>query len=162
MHKTSEIAYIGLGSNLGDRQKYLNNALNKLKNTKGIILNKISPIYETEPVGYLEQPFFLNCVAEIKTSLSPFELLNICISIENKLGRTRNIKWGPRTIDLDILFFGCLIINKEDLIIPHPRLNEREFVLIPMNDLAPNFLHPVFNLTINVLLKKLEKINSDR
>jgi len=151
----SEIAYIGLGSNLGDRQQYLTKAIGMLENADGIIVNVISKTYETKPVGYVDQPDFLNCVAEVITSLSPYELLDICMNIENDLERKRIIKWGPRTVDLDILFYGDLVMTEEELTIPHPLLHERGFVLLPMCDIAPEFMHPKLNLSIKELCEIL-------
>ncbi len=152
-----ETAYIGFGSNLGDRQKYIFDAINLLKNTQGIFLCEVSPIYETKPVGYKDQPDFLNCVAKIETTLSPEKLLDACVYIENELERKRIIKWGPRTIDLDVLFYGDLIVNNENLKIPHPLLHEREFVLVPLKDLSPDFRHPKFHNSIDELYKSFLK-----
>ncbi|MHB1154434.1 MAG: 2-amino-4-hydroxy-6-hydroxymethyldihydropteridine diphosphokinase [Eubacteriales bacterium] len=150
-----EMVYIGLGSNLGDRQKHITKAIEMLKNTQGITVKTVSPIYETTPVGYSEQPDFLNCVVEIITSLSPYELLDACIFIENELGRKRTMKWGPRTIDLDILFYGELLVASDRLTIPHPLLHERGFVLLPLSDIAPDMLHPKLNVSIKALCEKL-------
>lgn len=151
----SEIAFIGLGSNLGDRQQYLTNAIEMLGNAVGIIVNVVSKMYETKPVGFIDQPDFLNCAVEVSTSLSPYELLDICMLIENDLERKRIIKWGPRTVDLDILFYGDLVMAEERLTIPHPLLHERGFVLLPMRDIAPDFLHPKLNATIKDLCERL-------
>lgn len=150
-----EIAYIGIGSNLGDKQKHIADAIDMLENTQGIILKVISPIYETKPVGYVEQPDFLNCVAKIRTKLLPDELLEVCMHIENELGRKRTIKWGPRTVDLDILFYGDLVLDSDRLTIPHPLLHERGFVLVPLLDVAPDMLHPKLNVSIRALCEKL-------
>ncbi len=150
-----ETAYIGLGSNLGDREKYVTSAIEMLSTTDGITINVVSKVYETKPVGYLQQPNFLNCVAEISTSLSPYQLLDVCMLIENELQRKRTIKWGPRTVDLDILFYGDLVMAEDKLTIPHPLLHERGFVLLPMRDIAPDFLHPKLNLTIKALCEGL-------
>lgn len=157
MNSKSVTAFIGLGSNIGDRKKHLDDALEMLKKTEGISLLKVSPVYETKPVGYTQQPYFLNCVAEIQTVLPPYELLDICLDIENRLKRIRKIRWGPRTADLDILFYGNLVTDDEKLTIPHPRLHERGFVLIPMLDIAPDMYHPVFKTTIRELYGKFLK-----
>ena len=150
-----EIAYIGLGSNLGDREKYVEYAIEMLNATNGITMNVVSEVYETKPVGYLQQPNFLNCVAEISTSLSPYQLLDVCMLIESELQRKRTIKWGPRTVDLDILFYGDLVMAEDRLTIPHPLLHERGFVLLPMRDIAPDFLHPKLNISIKALCEGL-------
>ena len=155
----SEIAYIGLGSNLGDRQQYLTNAIELLGKTEYITVNIISKVYETKPVGYIDQPDFLNCVVEISTTLSPYELLDICMNIENDLERKRIIKWGPRTVDLDVLFYGDLVMEEERLTVPHPLLHERGFVLLPMRDIAPSFIHPKLKATITELCDRLFKTN---
>jgi 2-amino-4-hydroxy-6-hydroxymethyldihydropteridine diphosphokinase len=133
-HKS--IAYIGLGSNLGDREKNIKSAVGLLKKTKEIKVNKVSSLYETEPRGYKEQGKFLNGALELETSLSPSELLRVLQGIEGKLGRRRVIKWGPRTIDLDILLYDDLEINEKNLKIPHPQMLRRDFVLIPLKEIA--------------------------
>ncbi|MDK2794675.1 MAG: 2-amino-4-hydroxy-6-hydroxymethyldihydropteridine diphosphokinase [Caldanaerobacter sp.] len=130
--------YLSLGSNLGDREKYLKEAVKRLKSNKNIVLKKLSPIYETKPVGYLEQDNFLNAAILIETDLTPYELLDVTTSIEAELKRKRTIKWGPRTIDIDILLYDGLILNDEKLTIPHPHMWERAFVLIPLRDINPS------------------------
>jgi len=124
--------YLGIGSNLGDRRKNIKRAIQILKNKKGIKLEKVSKIYETDPVGLLSQRRFLNGVIKIRTSLSPFRLLKTLKKIEKDLKRKRTKRFGPRTIDLDILFYSDKIIDRKDLKIPHPRCFEREFVLKPL------------------------------
>jgi len=124
-----ESVYIGIGSNLGDRQKNIDLAIENLRSTSSIVVEKISSIYETDPVGGPPQGKFLNGVIRIKTALSPKELLAILKEIEKSLGRRQAVRFGPRVIDLDILTYGDIRINEENLIIPHPRMNEREFVL---------------------------------
>lgn len=128
-------SYIGIGSNMGNRKRYIKRAIDMLKDSKYISVEKVSPLYETEPVGGPPQGKFLNGVIRVKTNYSPRELLNRLRIIEDALGRERKIKNGPRTIDLDILTFGDLCIEEEDLIIPHPRMNERDFVKRPLKDL---------------------------
>lgn len=130
--------YLSLGSNLGDREKYLKEAVKRLKSNKNIVLKKLSPIYETKPVGYLEQDNFLNAAILIETDLTPYELLGVTTSIEAELKRERTIKWGPRTIDIDILLYDGLILHDEKLTIPHPHMWERAFVLIPLRDINPS------------------------
>jgi 2-amino-4-hydroxy-6-hydroxymethyldihydropteridine diphosphokinase len=135
-------AFIGLGSNMGDRYQFLIQATNLLDNHPNIALVNVSSIYETEPVGYEEQDLFLNMVAEVKTDLTAEELLAVCNRIEQKLGRKREIKWGPRTIDLDILLFNQENIETEKLVIPHPRMLERTFVMVPLLEIRPNIVFP--------------------
>lgn len=124
--------YLGIGSNLGDRRKNIKKALEILESIKGIKVKKVSKIYETEPVGGPPQGKFLNGVIKIKTSLSAFHLLKILKRIEKDLGRKPTVRFGPREIDLDILFYSDKVINRKDLKIPHPRIFEREFVLKPL------------------------------
>jgi len=127
--------YIGIGSNLGDREKNISDAIRRMRETQGIEVKKLSRIYETEPVDGPKQPDFLNAVMQIETELLPRELLLAIQKIENQLGRTRTVKYGPRTIDLDILVYGNERIDEPDLKIPHPRMDERDFVLEPLKDL---------------------------
>jgi 2-amino-4-hydroxy-6-hydroxymethyldihydropteridine diphosphokinase len=145
--------FIGLGSNLGDRYINLQNALDALAFFSQI--EKVSPIYETEPVYILEQPRFLNCVCQMTCSLSPSDLLKALKTIEKDLGRMFSQRNGPRLIDLDILFYDDLILTQPDLIIPHPRLNERPFVLVPLADIAPTWIHPQVGLSVETLRAKL-------
>ena len=136
-------AYLGLGSNLGDRGKYLRDAVAQLasKKKESIEVVCVSDIYETEPVGGPEdQPVFWNIVVAIDTSLSPRELLKICFDLECAAERVRLEKWGPRTLDVDILAVGNLIINEVDLVIPHPEMARRRFVIEPLSDIAPEFV----------------------
>lgn len=127
--------YIGIGSNLGDRQKNIEDAIEMLRNSEDIKVNKVSRIYETEPLGGPVQPKYLNGVIEIDTDMTPKELFSATQRIEELLGRERLVEDGPRTIDLDILTFGSERIDEPDLKIPHPRMNEREFVLRPLKEL---------------------------
>lgn len=138
------VAYIGLGSNLGDRERYLMQALERIEKNPEITITKISSIYETYPVGLTEQPLFLNMVIEIETNFSPFELLNFLQEIESEFGRRREIKWGPRTLDLDILLYNQENMKSERLIIPHPRMQERGFVLIPLHEINPALVETMF------------------
>lgn len=130
-------AYVSLGSNQGDRLQLLRSAVTMLRDTASIDVTRISSVYETDPVGYQDQPPFLNIVVEVETSLAPHALLKACQSIERALGRVRTIRWGPRTIDLDILLVGDVGLDEEVLTIPHPRMTERAFVLIPLAEIAP-------------------------
>lgn len=133
-------AYLGLGTNMGDRETYLSSAVKLLDNYENITVTNKSKIYETKAWGYTDQADFLNMCIEIKTSLNEYELLKVCQEVELKLSRERIIRWGPRTIDVDILFFNDIILNNEDLHIPHPRISERAFVLIPLMDINKNLL----------------------
>ncbi len=129
------LCYIGVGSNLGDRRNYIENAIQKLKESKGIEVKRISGIYETEPEGGPKQGKYLNGAIEIETTLEPRQLLERLQAIEKELGRVRTVKNGPRTIDLDILLYGDKKIDEVDLKIPHPRMLEREFVLKPLKEI---------------------------
>lgn len=133
-------AWIALGSNIAPRETYLQQAIQMLNEHEEIKLNQVSTVYETEPVGYENQDQFLNLVAEVETSFDPMELLRICQKIEQDLGRKRIIRWGPRTVDLDILLYSTENMNVEELILPHPRMHERAFVLVPLADIAPELL----------------------
>jgi len=152
------ICYLGLGSNLGDREQFITHALEILKKNPEITIIKTSSIIETEPYGKTAQPQFLNCAVEISTSLKPSELLKICLETENILGRRRKEKWGARKIDLDILFYGDEIINSKDLKIPHPDLQNRAFVLQSLVEICPNYVHPILKKDMNTLFEELNKI----
>lgn len=138
MHK----AFIAIGSNLGDRMKNIEVALKKMEDY-GLRIIKKSSIIETEPYGFKEQGKFLNGVILIETDLDPFELLNLLLNIEKEMGRERKIKWGPRNIDLDIIFYDDLVIDTDNLKIPHPDAHNRTFVMGPLSEIDPDFVHPV-------------------
>jgi 2-amino-4-hydroxy-6-hydroxymethyldihydropteridine diphosphokinase len=143
--------FIGLGSNLGDRDAYLEMARRALTGSEGILLVRASSLYETEPVGYTEQGWFLNQVVEVAAVLDPWELLGPLQGIEQDLGRQRLIRWGPRVVDLDLLLYGDTVLNSPKLIVPHPRLYERSFVLAPLAEIAPDHLHPGGKTTLEHL-----------
>lgn len=147
------LAYIGFGSNIGDRQAYIHNALHRLAAEEGVILQKSSSFYETAPVGYEEQGEFLNGVAEIQTCLSPHRLLHTLKKIETAVGRQHRVRWGPREIDLDLLIYGDVCLREEGLIVPHPEMHRRGFVLVPFAEIASGVVHPVFGESIGVLLE---------
>lgn len=148
-------AYLSLGSNLGDRSNLLKTALETLVSAYPIELVNVSSIYETDPVGYTDQDLFLNMVAQIHTELSPIELLDACSETEIKLGRKREIHWGPRTIDLDILLFNEENMITERLVIPHPRMFERSFVIIPLLEISPKIKLPSTNRSLKEVLDEL-------
>lgn len=142
-------AYLGLGSNLGNRLAFLRGGRDMLIDSPAIELIQTSGVYETEAVGGPpDNPFFLNVALEIQTSLDPRQLLEVCQAAEDEFGRSRPVRWAPRTLDIDVLFYADRILAEEDLIIPHPRLQERAFVLVPLKEIAPNFRHPLLDQTI--------------
>ena len=146
-------AYIGLGSNLGDREAYLWQALGLLAAHPGLRVVKVSSFYETKPVGYQAQGLFINAVARVDTIYSAPKLYQTLKAIENQLGRKREISWGPRTVDLDLLLFGDQIIEEPDLIVPHPYLEVRDFVLVPLAEIAPNLRLPQGSFLPEVIAK---------
>ena len=150
-------AYISLGSNIGDKEKNLNMALEEIKKISGTQIKKVSGFLITKPFGYTEQDDFLNAAAELETLLMPEELLKELLAVEQKLGRVREIKWGPRLIDLDILIFDDEVIDEENITIPHPWMSERMFVLEPFAEIAPNVVHPLSRKRIRELKNELEK-----
>lgn len=150
------IAYIGLGSNMGDKAANLKRAIEELGKVPGNKVLAVSSFYETEPVGNIEQDWFINAAVKIETGLTPRELLEVLLKIEKELGRVRDERWGPRAIDLDILLYDDLVLNDEGLVIPHPYLHERGFVLVPLSEIAPEVIHPIFKKSIQELLEELE------
>ena len=146
--------WIALGSNMGEGRKNLDLAI-KMMNERGVLVEKVSTYIETEPYGYTEQDNFVNAVCIAETKLSPRELLEVLLKIELDMGLVRIIKWGPRIIDLDILFYEDLIIDEEDLKVPHIEIQKRSFVLEPVNEISPDKIHPVFKKTVHQLLLDL-------
>lgn len=146
--------FLSLGSNRGDRLENLRRSLRRIAGIKGVEIKKLSSIYETEPVGFKEQRDFLNMVIEIWTELEPHHLLRTLQSIEKELGRERTFKGGPRTIDIDILYYGNLILNDPMLTIPHPEIENRRFVLVPLNEIAPKFNVPGKGRSVRHLLER--------
>ncbi len=167
------IAYIGLGSNLGRKKVNIRRAIKLLSKEKDIKILKVSSLYETEPMGYVKsapsapsgrdlafggQDWFVNACLKAETNLSPRQLLSVLKDIEKKLKRKRRfVKWGPRTIDLDILLYNNLKLKTKDLVIPHPEMHKRAFVLIPLMELEPNLIHPTKRKSILELLANLKK-----
>ncbi len=148
--------YLGLGSNMGNRQENLNRALDFL--SQRLRVEQVSPVYDTEPVGNTDQPRFLNLACQVYTRLAPVELLTLAKGIESKLGRVSSKPNAPRPIDIDILFYGDQVIKTPELVIPHPRLVERAFVLIPLAEIAPELVHPVSGKTIKELLRGVTEV----
>ncbi|RPH35253.1 2-amino-4-hydroxy-6-hydroxymethyldihydropteridine diphosphokinase [bacterium] len=140
--------FIGLGSNLGERHRFLNAAAAELRGLPGTTVIWYSSVYETDPYGVKEQPKFLNAVGEIETSLDPPELLKELKRIEQSVGRKGRERWGPREIDLDILVYDGLVYSDESVTVPHPELERRKFVLLPLREIAPDLVHPVNGMTV--------------
>ncbi|WP_210620410.1 2-amino-4-hydroxy-6-hydroxymethyldihydropteridine diphosphokinase [Mammaliicoccus lentus] len=151
-------AYLGLGSNIGERELQLEQAVTFLNSEEGIKVTQVSPIYETKPIGYTEQPDFLNMCIEISTELEALDLLKVCMMVEQQLHRVRNERWGPRTIDIDILLYDQSVIQSPDLEVPHPRMTERAFVMVPLNDIASNVVEPISKKFIWELLPNDEQV----
>ena len=148
LKKGPHTAYIGIGSNVGDRDEYIEQAIFLLSKTPGLKVIKKSSNYETEPEGNTDQPKFINLAVQIQTTLDPYKLLSVLHDTEDALGRERDVEWGPRTIDMDLLLYDDLIISDDKLQIPHPLLHERLFVLKPLSEIAPNAVHPALEKTI--------------
>ena len=156
-HQVENIAYIALGSNLGGREMNLLRAVAEIGKLPESKVTGLSRFYETSPVGVTDQPSFYNAVLRLSTQLSPHDLLGRMQHIENFIfKRKKLVHWGPRTIDLDLLLYNDLVMQTENLIIPHPRMAERRFVLQPLKDIAPGLLHPVSGLTVSALLSMLQ------
>lgn len=149
-----ERIFIGIGTNLGNRQANLKRAVELLAQ-RGVKVLRASSVIETTPWGVEGQPMFLNMAMECGTALGPEELFHVLKQIEQDMGRTNSPRWGPRVMDLDILFYGDVVINTPTLIIPHPRLHERPFVLEPLSEIAPEFMHPVLGKNIAALKSNL-------
>ena len=155
MTMSDTLTAIGIGGNLGDRKGTLEKAVAALRVTAGLKVVGQSSWYETAPVGFHDQPVFLNGALAVTTELPPNDLLEILQHIERLLGRVRNIPDGPRSVDLDLLLYGDLIIDEADLTVPHPRMTERAFVLVPLADILPDAIHPVSQRTVTQLLAEL-------
>ncbi|HEX5350915.1 MAG TPA: 2-amino-4-hydroxy-6-hydroxymethyldihydropteridine diphosphokinase [Trichococcus sp.] len=149
------VVYIALGTNLEPRATHLAKALELFRSLPDVEVQRVSSIYESKPVGYLDQPDFLNLVFEAETDLLPLDLLDSCQSIEQELGRVRTIRFGPRTLDADIVLYGVESIKEERLTVPHPRMQERAFVLLPLQELNPEYVVPEWGKTVNELVAEL-------
>ena len=149
-------AYIGLGSNLGEREALIRQALEALDALPETSVVKVSSLYDPEPVGEVDQPNFLNAACQIDTELTARQLLWNLLLIERRLGRVRQQRWGPRTIDLDLLLYGNLVVDEPDLSVPHPELLRRSFVLVPLVELDPLLVHPVTGQTLLAHLSELK------
>ena len=151
-------AYISIGSNMGEKEDNINTSIEKLKEIKEIKVTKVSSIIETEPWGYENQDSFKNAAIEIETFLNPRELMTILLNIEKEMKRERVIRWGPRIIDLDIILFDDYVTSDDYVTIPHPRMEEREFVLAPLNEIAPNLIHPLTKKRIFRMLSEIQNL----
>lgn len=149
------VCYIGVGSNLGEPDVNCLDATTRMEALKGVDVLRRSSLYRTEPVGDTGGDWFVNAVVEVRTVAQPKGLLEILQGIEHAMGRVRDRRWGPRVIDLDILFYGQHILTEEALTIPHPELHRRAFVLVPLNEIAPYVIHPVFGVSVKGLLSRL-------
>jgi len=148
--------FVGIGSNVGEREAYIRRAVELLALLPQTQLVRLSSLYDSDPVGVLDQPPFLNAVAMLETDLAPRQLLWNLNLVEHQLGRVRTQRWGPRTIDLDILFYSNLVLDEPDLTLPHPEIEHRAFVLIPLNELDPFLPHPRTGLVVSEMLKRLK------
>ena len=148
-------AYIAIGSNMDSPAGNCNQAADLLNDHPAVSVSSRSSLYETEPFGKNDQDWFVNSVVEVTTHLSPELLFKACLAIETQMGRVRDEKWGPRIIDLDILFYDDYVFKERNLEIPHPGIAERNFVLVPMNEIAPDFVHPKLKKTIETLLEEI-------
>ena len=150
--------YIAAGSNLGDKEETLKEAIYKIDKRKDCVVTKVSNFYTTDPVGYEDQDQFVNCVFEINTLQTPSELMNTLLEVEKDFKRERIIRWGPRTLDLDIIFYDDIISYDEHILIPHPRAHERQFVMKPMCDINPYYVHPIYRKRVMDISSELGEL----
>ena len=150
--------YIAAGSNLGDKEETLKEAIDKIDKRKDCVVTKVSNFYTTDPVGYEDQDQFVNCVFEINTLQTPSELMNTLLEVEKDFKRERIIRWGPRTLDLDIIFYNDIISYDEHILIPHPRAHERQFVMKPMCDINPYYVHPIYRKRVMDISSELGEL----
>lgn len=149
-------AYISIGSNLGNRRENCLSAIEMLSHVPSVKVMRKSGLYETDPLGVIDQPKFINCAVEIETPSDPRTLMTFLKEIETDMGRKDGLKWGPRVIDLDIIFYGNVVVREDELEIPHPHAHERAFVLFPLAEIDPELTHPVLKKTVSELLARLE------
>lgn len=154
--------FVGLGSNLGDRERWIRRALAQLDRIPNTSLRRVSSLYDTDPVGVVGQPEFLNAVAELESELTAREILWNLLLVEARMGRRRSHRWAPRTMDLDLLLYGSERIREPDLVVPHPELHRRAFVLVPLSELAPDLVHPVLQRSIRELLHECGQLDGVR
>lgn len=147
--------FVGVGSNLGDREFLIRKAVEAMRDLSGTTVVRVSSLYDTDPVGDVEQPAYLNAVVWLATTLEPRELLWQLLLIEKRMGRVRAQRWSPRPIDLDLIFFGKQKVDEPDLKIPHPEAHKRAFVLLPLSELDPTFVHPLTGESIRRMIKNL-------
>ena len=158
----THIAYIAVGSNMGEKKQNCLDGLDRFAETGRIEILAVSEFYKTEPVDYVDQDWFVNAVAKIGTTLDPLDLLMVLMDAEITLGRRRDtVRFGPRVIDLDIIFYDQRVIDSPRLVVPHPRMHKRRFVLAPICDIEPELLHPVLNVTVKELLENLDVSGQD-
>lgn len=150
--------YIATGSNLGDKEETLKEAIDKIDKRKDCVVTKVSNFYTTDPVGYEDQDQFVNCVFEIDTLQTPSELMDTLLEVEKDFKRERIIRWGPRTLDLDIIFYNDIISYDEHILIPHPRAHERQFVMKPMCDINPYYVHPIYRKRVMDISSELGEL----
>jgi len=151
------IAYIGIGSNVGDKARQCEQGISEIQKLDRHRLLARSSLYKTQPIGYTEQDWFINLVIKIETEMDAPALLSSLKEIESRLGRVETLRWGPRTIDLDILFFNDHQIQTDELTVPHPLIQDRQFVLVPLAEIDPNLTHPVLKKTVKELLERLKE-----
>jgi 2-amino-4-hydroxy-6-hydroxymethyldihydropteridine diphosphokinase len=157
--RTPVIAYLGLGANLGDPEAQLREALERLNNAEEVEVTRVSTFYRNPPLGPENQPWYVNAVVRVRTRLGPEELLHLVQKIETAMGRVRGERWGPRVIDLDLLLFNGEVIFTPDLVVPHPEMHLRIFVLAPLTEIAPQAWHPVLQKSAEALLAELDAAN---
>lgn len=150
-------AILSIGSNLGNRIEFLKSSIKNIRLLANTTITNVSDVYETEPIGVSKQSNYLNCIVYLKTDLSPYDLLTEINEIEKMYKRERRIKWGPRTLDIDIIDYDNKIVNTEQLTLPHPRMHKRRFVLLPMTEIKPDYIHPLYKISLFTMLKKTEK-----
>ncbi|MCD6486912.1 MAG: 2-amino-4-hydroxy-6-hydroxymethyldihydropteridine diphosphokinase [Syntrophobacterales bacterium] len=153
------VCFLGIGSNVGNPVLNCAAAVKRISDIDGVGMLRCSSLYKTQPVGFEEQDWFVNGVIEIRTRFRPRALMNAMQRVEDEMGRVRGEKWGPRVIDIDILLYGQIVIKEEGLVLPHPELHKRRFVLVPLNEIAPCAIHPAFGISEKGLLDRLQDKN---